>query len=579
LGADRRKHRRQGDSGEDVPAACTDADVQILAPRGPVLVRYSGQDSMRKHWLLISIWVCFLLRGWFYASMLPLWEGYDEFAHFGVIRAMARGIMVPPRDQRGPRDVEESLRLAAVPWEVRNWDVFRSSLTQEQYWALPAEEKRDREARLRTLPEAWAREESTAGISAYEALQPPLSYWLMAPVVRVLRNSGLLAQVMAVRWLGVILASFAVPLTFAIVRSVVRSDAAGLGCAAVVALMPGLATDVARVSNEPLSILLFSLLVWAGLRILEEPERAGGAGLLGAILGLGLLTKAYFLTAIPAVALLLLRRHWGDWRPWAATFGVPAGIAGWWYVRNLVTTGTISGLAEPILLRDRGVSGMIGAIPAIPWLKAVDVILVSHLYFCGWSSLTVRSWMYHAFYVVIALVLLGLVRHVRRPPVAWLAAVYAAFWLGQLYNVVLQYLTKGLPGSMGWYLYAVVTCEVALCAVAFGRWRGWGLAGGAVLFGLLDLYGMHGLAIPYYTGLIGHKATGALATVHLDDFLSVGFAGVFERLAVNKTAALSPWRLTVLWVLYLGATVLPMAAAVGLTRERSSSTLRHRSTD
>ena len=221
---------------------------------------------MRRRWLLISLWICFVLRGWFYASMLPLWEGYDEFAHFGVIRAMGKGIVLPPRDQRGPRDVEESLRLAPVPWEVRGWDVFRASLTEEQYWALPSGERRDRELRLRSLPEAWASEESTAGISAYEALQPPLYYWLMTPVVWVLSGAGLLAQVMAVRWLGVVLASLAVPLTFAIARAVLRREAAALGCAAVVALMPGFATNVARVSNEPLGIVLFSLLVWMGLR-------------------------------------------------------------------------------------------------------------------------------------------------------------------------------------------------------------------------------------------------------------------------------------------------------------------------
>jgi len=89
--------------------------------------------SARIRRLLVTIWICFLFRGWFYASMFPLWEGYDEFAHFGVVRAMAaKGILLPPRDQPGQRDVEESFKLVPVPWEFRGWNAFRSSLTEER---------------------------------------------------------------------------------------------------------------------------------------------------------------------------------------------------------------------------------------------------------------------------------------------------------------------------------------------------------------------------------------------------------------------------------------------------------------
>jgi hypothetical protein len=529
--------------------------------------------STRIRWLLPSLWICFLFRGWFYASMFPLWEGYDEFAHFGVVRAMiAKGILLVPRDQSGPRDVEESLKLAPVPWEVRGWEVFRSSLTEEAYWRLSPEERRRREARLRGMPPGWAREDSVGGVSAYEALQPPLYYWLMAPALYALKGSGLLAQVMLLRWIGVAIASVAVPLTYRIALTVTGRGSVALGCSAVVAVMPGFATNVARVSNEPLSILLFTLLIWLGLGILNRVPDAVSAAWLGAVLGLGLLTKAYFLTAVPAVLLLLFyryRRARVETRveTWVAALTASVttvAMAGWWYVRNVLTTGAFSGLAEPVMLRDRDVTAMLAAVPHIPWVHAVDVILVSHLYFCGWSSLTVRSWMYHVFFAIAILAALGLTVQLRRPAVFWLVGIYGFFWLGQLYNVWLQYLTKGLAGSMGWYLYAVVASEVVLCAVAFGRYRVLAVALGTTLFGLLDLYGMHWLAIPYYTGIIGHRANGALAALHISQFRAVGFDAVFERLAVNKWAPVSPRVLMVLWILYFAGTVLPMAAMLFL---------------
>jgi hypothetical protein len=515
---------------------------------------------MRTRWWLVSLWICFLFRGWFYSSMFPLWEGYDEFAHFGVIRAIsAEGIVLPPRDQLGPRDVEESLKVAPVPWEVRGWDVFRHSRTQEAYWSLPTQERQLLETRLREMPPDWARENAVAGVSAYEALQPPLYYWLMAPVLSILRNSHLLVQLTVLRWIAILIASFAVPLTFAICLEGFGSDALALGCAAVVAVMPGFASNAARVSNEPLAILLFSLLIWTGLRIVTTNLNLANAVALGVVLGLGLLTKAYFLTAVPAVFVLLIYKRGRAWMPAFASVLAAGAVAGWWYIRNIVTTGTLSGLAESVTLRDRSLGALFTTAAHLPWVRAVDVILVSHLYFCGWSSLTVRSWMYHVFFAIAALAVIGLMPRVRKPAVLWLASLYSLFWLGQIYNVLLQYLTKGLAGSMGWYMYAVVGCEVVLCAVAFGRIRAWAVAIGTILFGVLDLYGMHWLALPYYTGVIGHRANGALAALHLRAVRAFGFFTMFQRLAENKWALLSEPVLIVLWAFYLAGTIIPMA--------------------
>ena len=166
--------------------------------------------------------------------------------------------------------------------------------------------------------------------------------------------------------------------------------------------------------------------------------------------------------------------------------------------------------------------------------------------------------MYRVFFAIVIVAVIGLITRLRRPGVLWLFSVYAFLWPGQFYNVLLQYLTKGLAGSMGWYLYAVVSCEVILCTIAFGRFRAHAAAIGILLFGLLDLYGMHLLAIPYYTGIIAHRANGAPGVLHLAEFQAVGFGAVFGRLAENKVALLSQPVLIVLWILYLASTIVPM---------------------
>src|SRR5437764_711225 len=78
-------------------------------------------------------------------------------------------------------------------------------------------------------------------LGAYEALQPPLYYWIAAPLLWLLRGASLATQAFGLRWASVVLGSLVIPLMFVLARKIFRDDRAALGCALVVALMPELA--------------------------------------------------------------------------------------------------------------------------------------------------------------------------------------------------------------------------------------------------------------------------------------------------------------------------------------------------
>jgi hypothetical protein len=80
------------------------------------------------------------------------------------------------------------------------------------------------------------------------------------------------------------------------------------------------------------------------------------------------------------------------------------------------------------------------------------------------------------------------------------------------------------------------------------------------LFAALDLWGMHRLAIPYYTGIIRHTPSGGLGGLQLH---AINFTLVFQRLAAFKLSAplIALW-----WVLYLAATFA--LTAIGLRTSR-----------
>lgn len=532
---------------------------------------------LRLRWPLI-IWFLFLARVLFYCAALPLWEGYDEWAHFSVIRRMAlRGEALVPRESPVPFDVAASLDLAPVPWALR--DMPPPAATHDAYWRLPSAERRRREALFRAMPAAWALEDSAGGLTAYEGLQPPLYGWLMVPVLRAARGAGLADQVLWLRWASAFIASLTIPLVFAIGRLVFRSDSIALGCAAVVAVMPEFAIDVARVGNECVAVVLFTLLTWMALKIAASGLSYPRGAALGVVLGLGLLAKAYFLAAIPALAILIAyvfrRDRTERLRVLAGASIIAAAslsIAGWWYLRNLRITGAISGLSEDAMLRGVSQMAILHRAGEVHWLRAIDAILLSHLWYGGWSGLTVRSWMYHLFYALIVLAAVGLVRVIRQPAIAALAVVYAAFWAGQFYNVLLLFLSKGLSGSMGWYMYAAIAAEVALSvaglrAAAPRRLKSCVPAIGAGLFALLDLYTVHFVAMPYYTGLIAHRSGGSLTAFHLSDLGPVGVSGMLTRLGAYKASILSAPLLIALWAVYLAATMA--APVVGFLRRES----------
>src|SRR4051812_1690440 len=105
-------------------------------------------NPMQIGWRITLIWACFVMRLAFYSTLLPLWEGYDEYAHFAVIRAMAQhGHLLVSRDQPIPWDIAISFQLAPVPWDL---DYLPSpSVTHDEYWKLPAADRAQREATFR----------------------------------------------------------------------------------------------------------------------------------------------------------------------------------------------------------------------------------------------------------------------------------------------------------------------------------------------------------------------------------------------------------------------------------------------
>jgi hypothetical protein len=300
------------------------------------MYREAMPAAIRRPAVMVGVlWFCFLAKLIFYSSFVPLWEGYDEFAHFAFVEYLVQAHSLPDlKNAVVPLDVANSLQTGPVPWTIRSWAGGRP-------------------------------------LRLYEAQQPPLAYFLYAIPYAAFQRSDLPTRAWIVRIAGSLIVSSVIPLGFLLARFVFGGTAPALGAIAIVASTPELMMTADHGGNEPLAILLGTACVFALV--------SRRALLLGCLLGLGLLTKAYFLTLIPVVMVVFFRHR----RKMLIVFAAAIAIAGWWYARAIYVTGSLTGAqisaagAHPVsLLRD---------VTVINWLRVADFALISHIWLL-WSA-------------------------------------------------------------------------------------------------------------------------------------------------------------------------------------------------
>ena len=206
---------------------------------------------------LVLILLAYAVIGTLYAACTPPWQAPDEPAHYNYIRALAEERALPVIEE-GDYDQE-----------------YLSRLTSQKF---PPE--------LSIAP------------LRYEDHQPPL-YYLMAVPVYLLFDGALFP----LRLLSVVLGLFLLTVVHRLVRDLFP-DRPFLALAAVVliAFLPQHGAMTAAVNNDTLAELVLATALWLAVRPNPRPW------VLGAVVGLALLTKTTAYVALP-VALLAL---WWD---------------------------------------------------------------------------------------------------------------------------------------------------------------------------------------------------------------------------------------------------------------------------
>jgi hypothetical protein len=541
------------------------------------------------------------LRGAFYCVEQPIWEGYDEWAHFAYIQYIAEHHRLPERTDRVSGEVRRSLDL--VPLSSSAAEAVHGALTHDAFWRLPLPERLRREREFRKLnPECKNPDAGEQSLLQYEAQQPPLYYLLLTLPYLAVKGFPLPARVLILRVISLSISAAALPLAYGIARRVAAARRIAILIPVLLASFSGLLIDVCCVGNDSLAIVAGSAAVLGAVRLAGRRYRRADWMIFGTILTAALLTKAYFLAFVPLVPLLAamqgLRKRATAGQAITGcglALGIVALGAGWWYAHAWAVTGTLSG--EMLDAATAGLRGKLGAVWQVRWWRVLDTAAFTHIWTGGWSFLGVRSWMYRVFETfavaaaagVIALTARMILNAARRrifpddaARFAAVAGAYLLIVLGIGYFTLGAFLATGLSVGIGWYLYAAVSAEMVLLAAGFTGLAGVRRAGGcAALLCLLalafDLYTMHFVLAPYYTGLIGHRPNGSLGAFRIGALADAGMRGICARLSVNKGPSIGPAVVAAVWAGYVSATgALMMFSAAQLYRAAFSRNLSSR---
>jgi hypothetical protein len=260
-------------------------------------------------WFGVALVAAYLCRGVILCCILPpmeMWDEYQHFARIAYLHEMGRSPIF--QEANVPASVmEQVVKYPQAVWNGKE-TIPGGGQPYPQFW-LDNDRPKFRPGPTPPL---------------YEAQQAPLYYWLMLPIFKAAGGTDHTADSVSVLRLvnvGFGAAALAVILAWAARACRQRPFAMAIGLWA--GLHPLLLLNSTRVANDSLAFLL-AVIVVAWTLALGGRRLRWHAAAIGALTGLGILTKATDLALIPFVLLCFLAVAWRRETKWP---GVAAAAA------------------------------------------------------------------------------------------------------------------------------------------------------------------------------------------------------------------------------------------------------------
>jgi hypothetical protein len=401
----------------------------------------------------------FLMLGFAYSIVVPVFEAPDEAQHFFFVRELVEGHGLPVQ-QPGVR-----ARWAQEGSQPPLYYMLGAALT---FWVDASD---------------W---QQFAQRNPYAVQGDPLAdgsrnVFLHGPHEAVLSHGTALALHL-LRWLSLVLGALGVVVTYRVARLLFpERPHIALAAALVQAFLPQFVFISAAANNDALSALACAMVVWQALRVAKGASSRRADVLLGVLVGLAALSKlsgaAMSLVAFVAVLLASAgaeRRSWQVLLRRLLWVAMPAmAVAGWWYARNVLLYADITGLNRMLAL-----VGTRNPAPDL-WqlLDESEGLRLSFWGVFGWFSILLPRVAYQVFDIIALVALTGLLIAVARA-IARGASRASPHWSPHmLLPLTLIIVLAGVlrwgaltPGLQGRLLFPAITPIAILLSAGFAAW-------------------------------------------------------------------------------------------------------------
>ncbi len=453
-----------------------------------------------KKYTLFSRAIFFLIFGYLFLgvahiAILPPWEGFDETAHYSYLQQIADTHKMPRQSTAFiSKDVENYSLFAPIPYSGVSPAERNGGFTYKGFFESPDEVVKRGYEHIHKPP-INPRTYTEGNSLNWQSQHPPLYYLLLCPIYLSTKHLSWGVQLFILRltsylfaWSALIIGCFIYlngiySNSFKIDEGIYYWITLGFGVWPI--LFPAWFPEMSRMGNDSLCALIMAL-IWA------VSIRAGNKGLslayafaIGLLLGMGCLTKSFFVPVTVGVVGFWSIRQWSlegkkDLIPLLFRLFLiiltTALISGWWYFMNWHQHGVALGSDEMIHLKNAGglLKNLLQNFSLKAWLRGHAAFATTFAWSCTWSYarpqyIYLAPMAFTTIFVSTAYIIA--LRNFKITAIPWLPAwIYLPVLLGFSYHVLLRIaLTGEGRGTSGYYLHFLVVPLVVALGIGFAK--------------------------------------------------------------------------------------------------------------
>lgn len=371
-----------------------------------------------------TLLIASVLTGLSWAALIPPWHTPDEQAHFAQAQDFAAIGRRPNPGLSTSKDIVASEELLQTIRDQRGNNKF----TYHPEYRIPYTNTTVGlyEREIQQLPLQSRSEFVIAEATGY----PPLYYWYVAGINRLFWGSDLITRIFLSRAATVLLTTAAVATAYLLAKKIFRHPAYAAAAGAVVSFHPMWRYVGSGVTSDALFNMVYPLLIFCTLKLLEGSGKYFWLTL--GVFILGIMTKLQMILLLPILIPVWIWTVWNKKKFSVITRSAAATILVALLIGAFITAGNY--LAPKLMfnwLKSFGLekldaifflpefSNFRHAIGVIDYVKIMGNELYVQVFpwYWGvyrWLSLTLPIWIYRIIKVFIAVSLLGWVFGVRK---------------------------------------------------------------------------------------------------------------------------------------------------------------------